>query len=268
MAEPVLRYFACGSTAHQLAMLFARQPRERRAFPSGVYLFDGGDGRRVLFDAGYAAAPWRAGLSGIAYRALVPPKITPEQTAAAQLAAVGIDPATVTHLVVSHLHPDHIGGVRDFPGARIVATEEAVGLLSERRLLDGVLPGLLPARFPPEGARLVAREEFTTVEVTERRVRVDAVDLFGDGSFLIIDLPGHQSGHVGAIIANRVVLAADAAWGHDLADGAQRLRAIPRRINHDMAAYGRTAELLADLADAGLRVVYSHDIDTPAVLLP
>lgn len=268
MTDLTLRYFACGSTAHQLAVLFKRQPRERRAFPSGVYLYDDGSGRRVLFDAGYAAPPWRAGLSAFAYRVLVPPNVTREQTAAAQLAAAGIEPGSVTDVVISHLHPDHIGGLRDFPGARVVVTEEAVGLLKNRRLLDGVLPRLLPVPFPPPGARILARGEFAPTRVGERPVSVNAVDLFGDGAFLVIDLPGHQRGHVGAIIGSRVVLAADSAWGHDLADGADRLRAIPRRVNHDMATYRRTSVLLASLADAGLRVVYSHDIDTPAVLLP
>ena len=85
MAEPTLRYFACGSTAHELAILFRSQPRERRAFPSGVFLYADGSGRRVLFDAGYAAHPWRAGLKGLIYRVLVPPRITAAQTVAAQL---------------------------------------------------------------------------------------------------------------------------------------------------------------------------------------
>jgi glyoxylase-like metal-dependent hydrolase (beta-lactamase superfamily II) len=199
-------------------------------------------------------------MSGIQLHALI--------VSAVQLSAAGIAPDSVTDVVVSHLHPDHIGGLRDFPEARIVVTEETVGLLTERRLLDGVLTRLLPATFPTANSRVLARQEFTAITVGQASVSVDAVDLFGDGAFLVIDLPGHQRGQVGAIIGSRVVLAADAAWGHDLADGADRLRAIPRRVNHDMAAYRRTSELLATLADAGLRVVYSHDVDTPEVLLP
>jgi len=242
MSDATLRYFACGTTSHELAILFRRQPRERRAFPSGVYLYDDGASRRVLFDTGYAAP-------------------------SAQLAAAGIDPASVTDVIVSHLHPDHIGGLRDFPGARVVVTEEAVSLVKEHRVLDGVLTRLLPVPFPPARARLLARNEFRNVEVGTPPVRVDAVDLLGDGSVLIIDLPGHQLGQVGAIIDNRVVLAADSAWGHDLADAEARLRTIPRRLNHDMDAYARTTALLAALAASGLTVVYSHDVGTPGVLL-
>jgi len=248
-------------------MLFKRQPRERRAFPSGVYLYEA-QGRRVLFDAGYAAPPWRAGASAFAYRVLVPPAITRERTAAAQLRASGIDPESITDVVVSHLHPDHIGGLRDFPHARVVVTEEAVSLLTDRRVLDGVLPRLLPTPFPPTGARVLARRDFSPHAVGTPPVTVQAVDLFDDGTFLVLDLPGHQSGHVGAIVGSSVMLAADAAWGHGLEDGAARLRAIPRHINFDMAAYARTTALLAALSQAGLRVVYSHDIDTPEVLLP
>jgi len=268
MSDATLRYFACGTTTHELAILFRRQPRERRAFPSGVYLYDNGASRRVLFDTGYAAPPWRAGLTGFLYRVLVPPRISRELTASAQLAAAGIDPASVTDVIVSHLHPDHIGGLRDFPGARVVVTEEAVSLVKEHRVLDGVLTRLLPVPFPPARARILGRKEFRTVEVGSPPVRVDAVDLCGDGAVLIIDLPGHQFGQVGAIIDNRVVLAADSAWGHDLADGAARLRTIPRHLNHDRDAYARTTALLVALAASGLTVVYSHDVGTPGVLLP
>ncbi len=267
MADSRLLYFACGSTSHQLALLFRRQPRELRAFPSGVFLYDDGAGRRVLFDTGYAATPWRAGLSGLIYRVLVPPKITAARTAASQLLAAGIDPDSIAHVVLSHLHPDHIGGLRDFPRARVVVSEETVSLLTHRRVLDGVLPALLPSPFPPEDSRIITREEFAPVPVGLPPVAVQAVDLFGDGAFLIVDLPGHQYGHLGAIVEGRVVLAGDAAWAHDLTGGDARLRSIPRHINHDMDAYAQTEGLLDSLARSGLTVMYSHDIGTPDEVL-
>ena len=267
MADPTLRYFACGSTSHQLALLFRRQPHELRAFPSGVYLYDNDVDRRVLFDTGYAAPPWRAGLRGLIYRVLVPPKITAARTAASQLRAAGIDPDSITDVVLSHLHPDHIGGLRDFPQARVVVSEETVSLLTDRRVLDGVLPALLPTPFPPTNSRVIARDEFTPVAVGTPPVTVQALDLFGDGTFLIVDLPGHQYGHVGAIVESLVVLAGDAAWAHDLMGGAARLRAIPRRINHDMTAYSQTESLLAALTRSGFTVIYSHDIGTPDEVL-
>ena len=36
------------------------------------------------------------------------------------LRALGVDPAAVAHLVVTHLHYDHVGHISDFPAARVL----------------------------------------------------------------------------------------------------------------------------------------------------
>src|SRR3569833_724401 len=53
------------------------------------------------------------------------PELSPEEGCLPQLEQVGIDPASVTHILLSHLHLDHtgaLGAVEAFPNARVVAT--------------------------------------------------------------------------------------------------------------------------------------------------
>lgn len=251
-----LRHHACGSTTHDAARMFRGAQPGVRTFPAGAFLYDGGEGRRVLFDTGYATGRWETGWRGAAYRRLLPPRVSDDDDIAVRLAQDGVDPASVTHVVLSHLHPDHVGGVRRFPHAELVLTAGHLRTVSSPRLSDGFLPGLLPEWFPGT-ARILRDDEFEPVE--RAGIRLGAVDLFGDGSYLVVDLPGHADGHVGALVEGRVLLAGDAAWGRDLLDAAPKMKAVPRAVQNDFEAYRRTGEILAELAAAGIRVVCSHD---------
>jgi glyoxylase-like metal-dependent hydrolase (beta-lactamase superfamily II) len=260
-----LRHYVCGSTSHDIGAMFRGEPRGVRSFPSGAFLYDGADGQRVLFDTGYAAGEWRTGWRGAVYRRLLPPVVEDADDVAVQLRADGVDPASVTHVVLSHLHPDHIGGVSRFPGATFVLTEGLERTLHAPRLRTAVLPGLLPEWFPQSRRRVLGEDEFERREVGG--VPVAVVDLLGDGSYLIVALPGHADGHIGALVDGRVLLAGDAAWGTDLLDAVPRLRALPRAAQFDGEAYAATAVTLRAIADTGIRVVCSHDPLTAKELL-
>lgn len=257
---PSLRALACGTTAHGMHHLLRGAPRERRVFPANAFLYENGD-RRVLFDTGYAPLPWRTGPAGWAYRRLLPPTVPPGASIGEQL---GAGAATVTHVVLSHLHPDHIGGLAAFPRATVVVTEPMRRTMADPTLRAGVLKGLLPAGLE---SRLQA--------VPDRTFRIDATtglrtaDLLGDGTYRLVDLPGHADGHVGALVEGRVLLAGDAAWGRDLLGHEARIRPVPRAVAHDSAAQAETARLLLDTEQSGLRLLFSHDhhpVDTDLLL--
>jgi len=125
----------------------------------------------------------------------------------AQMEAAGIDPAAVSHVVLSHLHFDHAGSVESFPGAEVVvsrieraAAREAGGPLSPFRSTD--FDGISRWRtleFDP-GA------PYATF--------ASHVDLLGDGSVIVVPLPGHTDGSVGVIArleGGPVLLPGDAA---------------------------------------------------------
>jgi glyoxylase-like metal-dependent hydrolase (beta-lactamase superfamily II) len=46
-------------------------------------------------------------------------KMDPQETAMCQIKQLGINPDDVRHIVLTHMHFDHCGGLPDFPRARV-----------------------------------------------------------------------------------------------------------------------------------------------------
>ena len=246
MSKGELRYYACGQTTHQMTQLMHGRRRERRVFPAGAFLYCHPDGRKVLFDTGYGPATWRAGVAGFLYTLVLPPRIRPGQSIARQLLADGIAVETIDFVVLSHLHPDHLGGVRYFPQSTFVLSEGMLETLDKAKMREIFLPRLLPRWFPA-AAKLV-------VDPSKGEV-----DLLGDGSYRLVDLPGHTKGHMGALVEGQALLAGDASWGIDLMDAVSHTRALPRAINHRWSEYQRTIALLQQWKSRGVKLYFSHD---------
>lgn len=217
----------------------------------------------ILWDAGYAPRlldalrPWPFPL----YRLATPLFLDPQLAAAAQLEQFGLRPADVGHVIVSHFHADHIAGLRDFPAAAIVADADALdsvpGLDSLAALRRGFVPALLPADFV-DRVRPIFR--FDGPEVAPFG---PAHDLFGDGSLLLVRLPGHARGQVGLLLRTAVgpyLLAADGAW---LSQSIRELRGPgrpgylladdPRALDATLAKLNAFA-----LANPGVTIVPTH----------
>src|SRR4029078_179541 len=75
----------------------------------------------TLVDTGIGVAdvPQRAARLGRAFMLLVGPVLAPAETAAAQVSARGFAPGDVTDIVLTHLDPDHSGGLADFLHATV-----------------------------------------------------------------------------------------------------------------------------------------------------
>jgi glyoxylase-like metal-dependent hydrolase (beta-lactamase superfamily II) len=168
-----------------------------------------------LWDAGYAprmldeTARWPFSL----YRRATPLRLRPELAAAAQLERFGLRPADIGWIVLSHLHADHVAGLRDFPQARLILTAEAYaavrGLDGWRALRRAFIPRLLPDDFAARASLLPA---FTGPALGALG---PTHDVWGDGSLILVGLPGHARGQVGMLVATagrRILLAADGAW--------------------------------------------------------
>ncbi len=96
-----------------------------------------------------------------------------------QLASAGYKPSDVTHLALSHYHWDHTADANLFAGARWLVSK------AERDMMFSADP---PGGARPETYSALANSQ-TTVITT------DEYDVFGDGTVIIKQAPGHTEGH-------------------------------------------------------------------------
>ena len=158
----------------------------------GLVVFDTGQDRASVTDPDY----FPAGPTRLVYDRLAQFDVGPDETLTTQLERLGYSANDVGTAVVSHLHQDHIGGVRELPGAELVISRrewqslsgpfaEARGLL--RRHID--VPGLRWRHIDPEPTLDPALAPFTA-----------SYDLFDDGSLVLVPTPGHTPGSLSLLV--------------------------------------------------------------------
>ena len=212
----------------------------------------------MLYDTGYAAhfeaatAPFPERI----YRWITPVQLPESQTLARQLACHGVAPHDIVRVLISHLHADHVAGLRDLPRARFSALRDEIAQLQTagrlRALMRAVLPALLPEDFT---ARLDYADAARACELGPLWAPfTHGFDLLGDGSLIAVPLPGHSRAQMGVLLRDTddrpLLLAADACWSAR-AWREQRLPSLlARPLMHDwpantVAAIPRIAQGLA-----------------------
>jgi N-acyl homoserine lactone hydrolase len=131
--------------------------------------------------------------------------MAPGDDVAAKLTAAGLDPAAVSHIVLTHLHYDHCGGLCLLPQAEVHVQRDELEF----------------AEHPPVYQALsYIRDDWALVK--RWKLHDGRHDLFGDGSVVLAPTPGHTRGHQAVELVlgggRRVLLAGDAAFRPDEMD--------------------------------------------------
>lgn len=151
--------------------------------------------------------------------------------------------SSLTHVVLTHLHWDHVGGLK---------------------LLPVDLPVVVQADewTAAHNQETIARNFFRPRDYAGRDVVLveGQHDLLGDGAIRLLPTPGHTPAHQSVLVAERLVIGGDVTH---FASGLDDLR-FPI-FAEDHAAQAASANLLRSYRDAGVIVTPGHD---PEVLTP
>lgn len=234
----------------------------------GALLYD--TGYATHFDTATARFPERI------YRWITPVQLPPEQTLQRQLARCGVATSDIRRVLISHLHADHVAGLRDLPRARFTALRAEIAQLQTlgrlRALTHAMLPALLPDDF---AARLDYADDMPARDLGPLWAPFSrGHDLLGDGSLVAVPLPGHSSAQMGVLLRDEddrpLLLAADACWSARAWREQRMPSLLARPLMHDWAAYRATLAGLLAVANRhpDLLIVPSHCIDTIASYAP
>lgn len=213
--------------------------------PAGRFLFDSGLGTGVdaQFDSGMPiwAKPIFAYQQG--------------QPAVQQLRDAGV--AAPPRIFLSHAHWDHASALTDFPQAEIW-----VPAAERETALHGQPPAFLPSQF---GSPTLRWHPFS-FDGPAYAGYPASLDLFGDGSVVLLPLPGHTAGSTGLLLSladgRRFFFVGDTVWNHRGIDRpAPKFSVSSLIVDADRDATWQAVLQLRGLRDAnpGLMIVPAHD---------
>jgi glyoxylase-like metal-dependent hydrolase (beta-lactamase superfamily II) len=217
----------------------------------GLVLFDTGQDRASVTDPTY----FPGGVVGFLYRRLARFHLGPADTLSAQLVAHGFNPDAVRFALLSHLHLDHVGGIRELPNAEIVVADAEWQAM---RAPTPELAGFLPRHIDLPGIRW-RRVAFQRTADPALAPFDEACDLMGDGSLVLLPTPGHTPGSMSLLVrrpdAAPLLLVGDLTYAAELVE-LGRVHGVGDRRQMRIAL-DRVRQLQARLP--GLAILAAHD---------
>jgi glyoxylase-like metal-dependent hydrolase (beta-lactamase superfamily II) len=189
--------------------------------PINVFAIEHANGL-VLFDTGQDLESIRrrdylpTGIVSIVYRRLARFRLNQHESLASGLTALGYDVSTVRKAVLSHLHVDHIGGIRILKHAEMIVSEQE---WTDLAAPWAELRGILRRHIDIPGIRW-SRIQFN--RSSELNPFTSSYDLMGDGSMLLLPTPGHTRGSLSLLLRRSwgapLLMVGDLTFGIDLVE--------------------------------------------------
>jgi N-acyl homoserine lactone hydrolase len=138
-------------------------------FVFSCYLVKHGD-QYLLWDTGHS---------------MTAPNVAPKVSVVDQLAQLGVKPEQIQYVGISHYHADHTGQVASFPQSMLLIGKGDWDAITSPKPAAGV-------NAPPFAHWISGAGKVEPLPTDK--------DVFGDGTVLILNTPGHTPGHHGLLV--------------------------------------------------------------------
>ncbi len=222
-----LYLFQCGTIITKKHLL-VEGPESNEPFevPVPFFLIEHPDGN-VLFDTGQPMSSVNATVTGNYI-----PAMAEDDHVSRQLEKVGLKTTDISHIVLSHLHSDHAGGLEAF--------KDAICYIQEKEIQHG--NNQILADRDPLQCRFINGDQ----------------DIFGDGKLQIIFTPGHTPGHQSLLLNlekwGKTLLTGDAVYTEEILD-----HNLMPGVFHNRKASIETIEKIQKMRTEGVRIITGHD---------
>lgn len=179
-----------------------------------------------------------------------------------RLEQLGFRPSEVHHILMTHLHVDHTGGMKELGHAHFHVSRTEWEFPLSLKPLAALREGYALDDFRAMRNRVELFDDPKPLQDDP-----DGLDIFGDGSIRAVGLPGHTPGHVGYRLifddGRRVFLVGDAAYCIEHVIERRGLGPMARRFGWDVDQAGQTLRSLRLYHDEHPDevIVPSHDFE-------
>ncbi len=181
----------------------------------------------------------------------------PVVSARQQLDAAGFAP--IQQVIISHGHWDHASGVPDFPEARIMAAQDEMHSIAEPK-------GGGAGAWASQVSGAATRWSSISFLPVAYKGYAQSLDLFKDGSVVLVPMPGHTEGSIGMFVTTDsgkcYFFIGDVAWKvAALQAGAPKFWAasliVDRERTQTLGSVEKVREVMRQFPE--LAVVPAHD---------
>ena len=263
----LIKLLEIGHCTHPHRIIDRRGNWRPKKFPAHVAVMQHPTEGFMLFDTGYAErfSEVTAKYPEKLYQLITPMYLKDSEFLINQLLSLGIMGHQIRYIFISHFHADHIAGLKDFPDSKFICSrigfQNALNLGRYRSLFKGFLPKLLPDDF---SKRTIFLEDCKRIKLKSfMHPFCIGYDVFNDGLFSAISLPGHASGHYGLLSKyqkNSIFLIGDAAFTMDDIEKLSKPSKIPNLLFDNVKAYYETLDQLAYLYSSNhdVKIIPTH----------
>jgi N-acyl homoserine lactone hydrolase len=180
-------------------------------------------------------------------------------TSANVLRKAGIPPESLMAVILSHTHMDHAGGLVDLPNVPVYLSHDEIDFMARYRRLQTIQV------VPAEAKAMDGRVHALHFEPKPYETFDESADIFGDGSVVVVKLPGHTPGSVGTFVnlspTFRIFHIGDAVNANEAIERRLPKSFVMAATDNDASQANATVAKLSQLhtLDPGLLIVPAHD---------